>query len=557
MAESARFPVILILTDKGSEFVNKEMTAWYASRRIEHVKSSGFPRSFWIYALLNAVFVKNRIYCKAIDGIPFQCMFGIMPDVHHIRPFGCLVEDTVGFLVYIPSENTVKFVAEVRVREDITYGDRHNVDHGERDAGEWLRLSTEPPEDEEDAVSTMTKVTSEDDYMDMADEQESEDDISASAAFETNMVVLDPVDDVQVDVDDEDEVDAEPDGVDADQREDDVSVSAHYGSDAGSMERDGFDARSEPSADDTVEGGGEPDTATSTHGPTAVDRDAGDTADEASANEASNNEASVDPRGMLISCDLPTWLHEFLGKNGKPINVKNLRVPKNRRAAMRSKYADFWRLAEQEEMQALKEKGVLEEIDGNTMPEGSQTVRTMWVYALKKDAHGYIIRFKARLVALGNWQRPGIDFKETFSPVARMSSFRDLVGISVVKGLRLYGGDINTTYLNASLEIQQYIQSIEGFPCNEPGHVYVVKKALYGLRQSGREWNTEINGWLLGRGFVRCATEPCLYFLIEGDMIEYLLVYVDDVVCATNNERFKCTLFADLDQEYGLKDEGF
>jgi hypothetical protein len=89
-----------------------------------------------------------------------------------------------------------------------------------------------------------------------------------------------------------------------------------------------------------------------------------------------------------------------------------------------------------------------------------------------------------------------------------MSSFRSLVAIAAVKGLRLYGGDINTAYLNATLEIPQYVQFIEGFPCNEPGHMYLVRKALYGLRQSGRGWNSEINGWLLQKGFVRCATEP-------------------------------------------------
>jgi hypothetical protein len=145
---------------------------------------------------------------------------------------------------------------------------------------------------------------------------------------------------------------------------------------------------------------------------------------------------------------------------------------------------------------------------------------------------------------------------ETSSPVARMSSFRITAAISAEFDLTLYGGDINTAYLNATLQIPQYIDSIEGFPCQDPSDLYLVRKALYGLRQSGREWNSEINGWLLSRGFEQCATEPCLYFLIDDDKVVLLLTYVDDVVCATDDEAFKIKLFDDLDKAYGLKDQG-
>ncbi|GMF51657.1 unnamed protein product [Phytophthora fragariaefolia] len=120
----------------------------------------------------------------------------------------------------------------------------------------------------------------------------------------------------------------------------------------------------------------------------------------------------------------------------------------------------------------------------------------------------------------------------------------------------LYGGDINTAYLNASLEIPQYVRSVQGLPCKIEGNMYIVKKALYGLRQSGREWNTELNGWLVARGFQRCATEPCLYFKYEDGTVALVLVYVNDVLCATNNENFKSKLFEDLNAAYNLKDQG-
>ncbi|KAL7689614.1 putative reverse transcriptase, RNA-dependent DNA polymerase [Plasmopara halstedii] len=145
---------------------------------------------------------------------------------------------------------------------------------------------------------------------------------------------------------------------------------------------------------------------------------------------------------------------------------------------------------------------------------------------------------------------------EASSPAARMASFRITAAISAEFDLVLYGGDINTAYLNATPEIAQYVDGIEGYPCEDPSYVYVVRKALYGLRQSGREWNSEINGGFLIRGFERCATESCLYYLIDGEKIVLLLIYVDDVICATNDEECKIGLFAELDKAYCLKDHG-
>ncbi|KAE8880407.1 hypothetical protein PF003_g35563 [Phytophthora fragariae] len=85
------------------------------------------------------------------------------------------------------------------------------------------------------------------------------------------------------------------------------------------------------------------------------------------------------------------------------------------------------------------------------------------------------------------------------------------------------------------------------------GHVYIVLNALYGLRQSGREWNTEINKWFTDHGYLRSLTEPCLYYRFEGETIVYVL---DDILVATNNEEFKTQLFQELNDAYGIKDQG-
>ncbi|OWZ09603.1 Copia type Polyprotein [Phytophthora megakarya] len=177
------------------------------------------------------------------------------------------------------------------------------------------------------------------------------------------------------------------------------------------------------------------------------------------------------------------------------IRGSDIKIPKTYRAAMRSKYARQWKEAMDAEMEALKDKGVLGLIPRSEMPKGSKAIKTMWVFDLKTDHLGYVVRFKARIVARGDEQRPGIDFVDTFSPVARMATFRLFVAVCVLLHLPIFQGDINTAYLNALLAIKQYLESLEGYPCETDGTVYVINRALYGLRQSGREWNTEVNSW--------------------------------------------------------------
>ncbi|KAE8879070.1 hypothetical protein PF003_g36807 [Phytophthora fragariae] len=111
-----------------------------------------------------------------------------------------------------------------------------------------------------------------------------------------------------------------------------------------------------------------------------------------------------------------------LDQNGRPIRANDARVPRNLRESQRSKYREFFIKAELEEMAAMRTQHVLEEIAIEDVPKNAKPIKT--------DHQGYVIRFKARLVALGNCQRPRTDFGDTFSPVARMSSFRLMVGLA-------------------------------------------------------------------------------------------------------------------------------
>uniref|UniRef100_A0AAV1THA1 Reverse transcriptase Ty1/copia-type domain-containing protein n=1 Tax=Peronospora matthiolae TaxID=2874970 RepID=A0AAV1THA1_9STRA len=236
--------------------------------------------------------------------------------------------------------------------------------------------------------------------------------------------------------------------------------------------------------------------------------------------------------------------------------ASDVRTPKNFRQAMCSKYATQWKAAMDEELEAMKSKGVITLISKREMPEDTKAIKTMWVYSVKTDHLGNVIRLRARIVARGDKQRPGIDYGETFSPVARMATFRMFVAICLLMDLTIYQGDINTAYLNAPLGIKQYLDFLDGYPSETDDMVYVVHKALYGLKQSGREWNTEVNAWFLRYGFKRCTTEPCLYYYDSGSKFVLALLYVDDILCATKNELFKTKMFRSLDEVYGMKDQG-
>jgi hypothetical protein len=239
-------------------------------------------------------------------------------------------------------------------------------------------------------------------------------------------------------------------------------------------------------------------------------------------NDAAKAEPKRTRRGLREASERrrPAYLDDYvvnavqatsrvLDQNGKPIRGSDVRIPRNRREMLRSKWKEFFLMVEMEEMAVLKAKGVIQEIPSEEVPKDALPIKTMWVYSVKTDHQGYVIRFKARIVALGNYQRPGVDFRETFAPVARMSSFRLLLALAARLGLKVYGGDINTAYLNAWLRIRQYLRSIDWYPCEINGNMYVVLKALYGLHQSGREWNSELNEWLREHGYQQSLTEPC------------------------------------------------
>lgn len=144
-----------------------------------------------------------------------------------------------------------------------------------------------------------------------------------------------------------------------------------------------------------------------------------------------------------------------------------------------------WKEAMVEEMRALKKNQTWEEV---TQPKGIKPVGCKWVFNLKYKADGTFERYKARLVVKGYTQSYGIDYLETFAPVAKMTTIRVLISLAANLGWKLQQLDVKNAFLHGDLEDEVFMELPLGFSHNKEGQVCRLKKALYGLKQSPRAW---------------------------------------------------------------------
>jgi hypothetical protein len=207
-------------------------------------------------------------------------------------------------------------------------------------------------------------------------------------------------------------------------------------------------------------------------------------------------------------------------------------VPKTHNQALQLVAREYWLAAEESELTSLQLSGCLVVDD---LPKGRKPLNIKWVYALKTDSHNVIQRFKARAVARGDQAKEGIDYNETFSSVVRWESIRIYLALTVLLGLIPLQLDVDTAYLYADLEEVIYANPPDGVEL-PPGKCYRVKKSLYGLPQSGRNWNILLDSVLSGWEFVRLDEDRCLYFRSVDGIITLLFIYVDDLYISSKSK---------------------
>ena len=170
---------------------------------------------------------------------------------------------------------------------------------------------------------------------------------------------------------------------------------------------------------------------------------------------------------------------------------------------------------------------------------------------------GNVQTYKARLVAKGFTQTQGIDYEETFSPVAMLKSIRILLAIAAYYDYEIWQMDVKTAFLNGHLLEDVYMVQPEGFvdPKN-PNKVCKLNKSIYGLKQASRSWNLRFDQKIKEFGFIKNDDEPCVYKKTSGSYITFLILYVDDILIIGNNIPMLKDVKAWLSKCFTMKDLG-
>ena len=193
-----------------------------------------------------------------------------------------------------------------------------------------------------------------------------------------------------------------------------------------------------------------------------------------------------------------------------------------------------WVLAMQEELNNFKRNEVW-----TLVPRPKQNVvGTKWVFRNKQDEHGVVTRNKARLVAKGYAQVAGLDFEETFAPVARLESIRILLAYAAHHSFRLYQMDVKSAFLNGPIKEEVYVEQPPGFEDERyPDHVCKLSKALYGLKQAPRAWYECLRDFLIANAFKVGKADPTLFTkTCDGDLF-VCQIYVDDIIFGSTNQK--------------------
>jgi hypothetical protein len=162
-------------------------------------------------------------------------------------------------------------------------------------------------------------------------------------------------------------------------------------------------------------------------------------------------------------------------------------------------------------------------------PMGKSVVTSRWLYKTKIAADGSIEKHKARFLARGFSQIEGVEYDETFTPIARYTSIRSIIAITVEMGWSIHQMDVKTAFLNGFID-EVYIEKPEGFEVSDrETHVCLLRKALYGLKQAPRAWYSRIDTYLLQMGFEKSDVDPNLYYIIRGEDTLILILYVDNL----------------------------
>ncbi|KAK1612196.1 hypothetical protein QYE76_035869, partial [Lolium multiflorum] len=276
------------------------------------------------------------------------------------------------------------------------------------------------------------------------------------------------------------------------------------------------------------------------------------TTEEANDNDhETSNETATEPRRSTRDRATPDWYDPCLNVM---IVDNNDEDPATYEEAMMSPDSNKWQEAMKSEMGSMYDNKVWTLVD---LPDSRKAVENKWIFKRKTDADGNITVYKARLVAKGFRQIQGVDYDETFSPVAKLKSVRILLAIAAFFDYEIWQMDVKTAFLNGDIEEELYMVQPKGFvdPKNAD-KVCKLQRSIYGLKQASRSWNRRFDKVIKDFGFIQCHGEACIYKKVSGSSVAFLILYVDDILLIGNDIELLSSVKGYLNNSFSMKDLG-
>lgn len=494
---------LVIRSDGGGEFQNRVLQEFYQSEGIKAqfttpyssqqnevaerksrslqemaiclLADANMTKLYWGEAVMTAAYLQNRLPSRVVKGTPFELWTGRKSDIKHLRVFGCEA------YVHIPDVKRSKLDPKAVKLRFVGYSEDHK---GYRFLDPTTNRIT---------ISRDAKFL---EHSDGSEQQELEVPCGESEA-EIEIPCKPTV------------TELEPEG----EPGSDSSFEG-WGSALGEELFRGFDAEDEEFASDEED--------------QEQERDLDDQAEAAAPGGVDNGEVRElrreDRRTRGV---LPHRYGDFVVGvadcyQEEPTSYQDaMKIPK-------------WKQAMNAEMAPHAANQTWELVQ---LPKGKKLIGSKWIFKLKRSEVGEVVTHKARLVAQGFNQRYGINYVDVFAPVTRLATLRMVLAVAGKRQMFLHHFDIKTAYLNGILEEEVYMRQPPGYlAAGKESLVCLVKKSLYGLKQSARCWNRALHEVLIRLKFRQCKSDPCLYLRNDGEQTVILLVYVDDLLVGCKDE---------------------
>ena len=240
-------------------------------------------------------------------------------------------------------------------------------------------------------------------------------------------------------------------------------------------------------------------------------------------------------RGLKAAVNAVTLQGKRMTRGTVPLetlHADDVPIPSSYREAMKDeRFAAYWRAATEEEMESLLKHAVYVIVERTKVKDRRAIITNKWVFAIKKDENGIVKRFKARLVVHGYKQIYGVNYFETYAPVIRFETIRVAIYFAVQRGWSIMQYDVKTAFLHGNLSESVYMEQPTGYGEGGKSRVCKLLKSLYGLKQAPMVWNQRLHDVLEGMGLQRIQADYGLYARVQkGEVTMLLTVYVDDLL---------------------------